>query len=228
MLEVVGETKIFRNADGTISSKALKDINGQPKKFSEIGPMMFRDVNDQDRVAFKRDASGNLVGVIDFPFMVFQKASAWQNSAFQLPLIVSSLVVLVLAVLLWRIAALIRWHYAKPLTLTPQQKRLRLVVLLVSVAFILFFVGYVVFFSMALKDIGMLSPKGDPWLRLIQLCGWLGVLGSVIVLYNALRTWQDPGRWLWSRIGDTLLALSCVGVICFVFTWHLLHWSLRY
>lgn len=228
VLNVVGEAKIFRNDDGTISSKALKDMNGQPKRFSEIGPMMFRDINGQDRVAFKRDASGNLVGIIDFPFMVFQKASAWQNSAFQLPLIISSLVVLILAVLLWPIAALIRWHYAKPLTLTPQQKRLRLLARLVSVAFILFFVGYVVFFSMALKDIGMLSPKGNPWLRLIQLFGWLGVLGSVIVLYNALRSWQDPARWLWSRIGDTLLALSCVGVICFVFTWHLLHWSLRY
>jgi hypothetical protein len=96
------EAKIFRNDDGTISSKskALKDMNGQAKRFSEIGPMMFRDINDQDRVAFKRDASGNLVGIIDFPFIVFQKASAWHNSAFQLPLIISSLVVLILAVLL--------------------------------------------------------------------------------------------------------------------------------
>ena len=228
VLSVAGETKLFRNADGTISSKDLKGMNGEPKKFREIGPMMFRDVSDQDRIGFKRDASGNMVAVIDFPFMVFQKASAWENSAFQLPLIIGSLVVIVLTVLLWPVGALIRKHYAKPLALDPQQKRVRLLVKLTCVAYILFFLGYVIFFSMALKDIGMLSPKGDPWLRLIQLFGWLGVVGSLVALYNAIRSWKDPAAWLWTRIADTLVALSCVGVICFVFTWHMLHWSLMY
>jgi len=185
-------------------------------------------VNDQDRLAFKRDGSGNIIAVIDFPFMVFEKASAWKNSAFQLPLIITSLVVIVLAIVLWPVGALIRRHYAKPLTLTKQQVRLRLLVRLACVAFILFFGGYVVFFSMGLKDIGLLSPKGNPWLRLIQLFGWLGILGTAIALYNAILSWQDRARWLWTRLADILIALACVGVAVFVFTWHLLHWSLLY
>jgi hypothetical protein len=131
-------------------------------------------------------------------------------------------------VLLWPIAALIRRHYVKPLIMTSAQKRLRLLVRLACIAFILFFLGYVAFFSLALKDIALLSPKGNLWLRLIQLLGWLGVLGSLVAIYSAIRSWQDSTRWLWSRIGDTLIALSFVGVICFVFTWHLLHWSLMY
>jgi len=228
VLSVAGEFNIVPNEDGTISSKDLKDMNGEPKKFREIGPMMFRDVNDQDRLGFKKDESGNTVAVIDFPFMVFQKASGWENSAFQLPLVICSLVVLLLTVLLWPIAALIRRHYVKPLIMTSAQKRLRLLVRLACIAFILFFLGYVAFFSLALKDIALLSPKGNPWLRLIQLLGWLGVLGSLVAIYSAIRSWQDSTRWLWSRIGDTLIALSFVGVICFVFTWHLLHWSLMY
>jgi len=228
VLSVAGEFNIVPNEDGTISSKDLKDMNGEPKKFREIGPMMFRDVNDQDRLGFKKDESGNTVAVIDFPFMVFQKASGWENSAFQLPLVICSLVVLLLTVLLWPIAALIRRHYVKPLIMTSAQKRLRLLVRLACIAFILFFLGYVAFFSLALKDIALLSPKGNLWLRLIQLLGWLGVLGSLVAIYSAIRSWQDSTRWLWSRIGDTLIALSFVGVICFVFTWHLLHWSLMY
>jgi len=228
VLSVAGEFNIVRNDDGTISAKDLKDMNGEPKKFREISPMMFRDVNDQDRLGFKKDESGNTVAVIDFPFMVFQKASGWENSAFQLPLVICSLAVLLLTVLLWPISALIRRHYVKPLTMTPAQKRLRLVVRLACIAFILFFLGYVAFFALALKDIALLSPKGNPWLRLIQVFGWMGVLGSLVAIYSAIRSWQDSTRWLWSRIGDTLIALSFVGVICFVFTWHLLHWSLRY
>jgi CubicO group peptidase (beta-lactamase class C family) len=228
VLNAAGEVKVFRNEDGTISAADLKDMSGDPIKFREIGPMMFRDVNDQDRLAFKRDGSGNLVGVIDFPFMVVQRAPWYANSALQLPLIIGSLIVIVLTVLLWPVMALLRWHYAKPLTLTPQQRRLRLLVRLVCVAFIVFFAAYLGFFTAALKDIGMLSPKGNPWLRLIQLMGWLGVLGTLIALYNAARSWQEPARWLWSRIGDTLIALACLGVIWFVFTWNMLHWSLKY
>jgi len=228
VLSVVGETKIFRNDDGTISSKDLKDMNGEPKKFRAVAPMMFRDVNDQDRLGFKKDESGNTVAVIDFPFMVFQKASGWENSAFQLPLVICSLVILLLTVLLWPISALIRRHYAKPLTMTAAQKRLRLLVRLACIGFILFFVGYGAFFAMALKDISMLSPKGNPFLRLVQVFGWIGVVGTVVAIYSALRSWQDSTRWIWTRICDTLIALSFVGAICFVFTWHLLHWSLMY
>ncbi len=228
VLNVVGEAKLSVNSDGTISANDLKDMNGEPKKFRAIGPMMFRDVSDQDRIAFKRDSSGKMVGVIDFPFMVFQRASWWENSVLQLSLIISSLAVILLTVLFWPVMAALRWHYAKPLTLIPQQRRLRLLVRLVCVAFVVFFAAYVGFFAAGLKDIGILSPKGNPWLRLIQFVGWLGVLGTVIALYNAVRSWQQPARWLWSRIGDTLIALSCVGVVCFVFTWNMLHWSLKY
>ena len=228
VLNAAGEAKVYRNPDSTISVADFKDMNGEPKKFREIGPMMFRDVNDQDRIGFKHDNEGNLVGVIDFPFMVVQRASAWKSSGLQLPMIIGSLVILVLTPLLWPVAAILRKHYAKPLTLTPQQRRLRLWVRLACVAFIIFFGAYLGFFAAALKDIGLLSPKGNPWLRLIQLFGWLGVIGTFVALVHALRSWQDPARWIWSKIGDTLIALACLGAVCFVFTWHMLHWSLRY
>jgi hypothetical protein len=154
--------KLFRNADGTISATDLKDMSGELKKYREISPMMFRDVNDQDRIAFKRDSSGNMVGVIDFQFLVVQRAPWYENSVLQLPLIVCSLVVIVLTVLLWPVMALVRWHYAKPLTLTPGQRRLRLLVRLVCIAFLVFLGAYVGFFTAALKDIGMLSRSRDP------------------------------------------------------------------
>src|SRR5205823_7989616 len=142
VLTVAGETKIFPNSDGTISVSDLNDFNGEPKKFHEIAPLMFRDVNGQDRVAFKRDDSGNLVAVIDFPFMVFEKAPWYQNSVLQLPLIIACLSVLLLTLLLWPVAAILRRHYSKPLILTPQQKRLRLVIRLAFLINLLFFAGY--------------------------------------------------------------------------------------
>jgi hypothetical protein len=203
-------------------------MNGEPMKFREIAPLVFRDVNSQEKLAFKKDQSGNMVAVIDFPFFVFQKAAWYENSAFQLPLLIVSLVIMLLTVLLWPVMALVRKHYGKPLQLTPAQERLRLLVRLACLSALLFVGAYLLFFTVALKDIGMLSPRGNPWIRLIQLLGWLGVLGTFVALCHALRSWKEPGRWMWSRIGDTTIALAFIGMAWFTFTWNLLHWSLKY
>ena len=227
-LGVAEQAKVSTNEDGTISLSDLKGPNGEPEKLRETAPMMFRQVNGQDRVGFKRDNAGKLVAVIDFPFMVFQEAPWNESSAFQLPLVIASLAIILLTLILWPVMALLRRHYGKPLELTPRMKNLRLLVRLVCLLNVLFFVGYGVFFALGSKDIGILSPHSNPILRLVQLVGWLGVLGTLIAIYYALQSWKEPQRWRWSRFGDVLVALACVGVAWFVFTWNLLHWSLRY
>jgi CubicO group peptidase (beta-lactamase class C family) len=228
ILTLLGQSKIYGNDDGTLSVSDLKDPNGEPKKFKETSPLMFRDANGQDRVGFKRDASGNPVEVIDFPFMVFQKSPWNENSAFQLPLIIGSLVVIAVTLTLWPVMALIRRHYGKTLSLTLQQRRVRLLLRLACLLIAVFVAAYATFFSLAEKDIGLLSPQGNPWLRLIQIVGWLGILGTLAAIYYAFRSWKEPQRWMLARICDTLVALAFVGVVWFIFTWNLLHWSLRY
>ena len=228
VLSAVGQAKVSGNDDGTLSVDALKDLNGEPKKFRRIAPSLYRDVNDQDLIGFKRDSSDNPVLVIDFPFMVFQKSPWYENSGLNLPVIIGSLVILVLAILLWPVSALIRRHYGLHLTLSPEQRRARLIARLVAVAFLIFFGAFATFMSIAFKDIGLLSPHYNGWLRLIQLFGWLGVLGTLIVLYNAFRVWGQKDRWLCSRVSETLIAVACLGAIWFIFVWDMLHWSLKY
>lgn len=228
VLTVVGETKVYGNVDGTLSIADLKAANGQPKKFREIAPLLFRDVNSQDRVGFKRLPSGKLRMVIDFPFMVFEKAAWYENSAFHLPMIIASLAIIVLTIILWPVMALVRRHYGRPLNLPSQERRVRLFVRVACLLVVAFFAGYGTFFAVALKDISLLSPKGHPWLRLIQLVGWLGILGTIVALYNAVRSWRVPERWWAHRVGDTLIAVAFVGVVWFVFAWNMLHWSLKY
>ena len=189
---------------------------------------MFRAVNGQDRIAFKRDDSGRLVLVTDFPVFVFERSPGSENSAFNLPLIIITLIVMVLTLVLWPVAALIRRHYGNRLDLSPEQRRLRPLTRLACLFDLLFVCGFAVFFTFAEKDIGLLSPRFNPLLRIIQLIGWIGVIGTLAALFNAWRSWQEPTRWLWSKVAESLIALSCVAFVWFVFTWNLLHWSLRY
>jgi hypothetical protein len=166
--------------------------------------------------------------VTDFPVFVFQRAPWYENSAWNLPLIVCAIVVLVLTLILWPVTALLRRHYGQKLTLSTPQKRIRLLVRLACLLDLLFVVGLVAFFSIAEKDIGLLSPRFNVLLRFIEILGWLGVLGTLAALYGALQSWRQQGRWLWSKLGDTLIALACIAFVWFVFTWNMLPWSLRY
>lgn len=227
VLNVLGEPKVFANAGDTISVDALKDLNGQPKKFEEIGPLMFRQVHGQDRVAFKRDDAGRLVMVIDYPFFVFQRSPGAENGTFNLCMIIAAIAIFVLTLLLWPVGALLRNHYGHPLNLTPQRRHLRLIVRLTCLLDLVFLVLFVGFFAMAEKDIGILSPRFNPLLRTIQFVGWLGLLGTLAALYAAWQSWKERHWWL-SRVGDTLIAVSCLGFVWFVFVWNMLHWSLRY
>lgn len=228
VLIVIGEAKVYGNSDGTISVNELKGLNGQAKKFKEIGPLLFREVNGQDKLGFKRDDAGNLVMVIDYPFMVFQRSPWYENSGLDLPLIIGAIGVFVLTLLLWPIGALTRKHYGKKLELPPGRKRLRILVRIVCALSLVFVVAFPSLFVIAEKHIALLSERLYPWIRLIQLIGWLGVLGTLIVLVNLVWSWTDKQRGLWSKIGDTLIALACVGFVWFVFTWNMLHWSLSF
>jgi succinate-acetate transporter protein len=93
---------------------------------------------------------------------------------------------------------------------------------------LLFLSGFALFFTLSDKDIGMLSPRYNPLLRTIQIVGWVGVLGTLAAVYNAFGSWREQARWFWSKPADTLIALACVAFVWFVFTWNMLHWSLRY
>lgn len=228
VFNVLGQAKVFSNDDGTISVSDLKDLNGEPKKFKEIGPLLFRESNGQDKIGFKRDDGGRWVLVIDYPFMVFQKSPWNVNSALNLPIIVASLAIIALALLLWPVAALTRRHYGQALTLTPSDRRLRLLVRLACLLAIIFIAGFALFFSMAEKDIAIVSPSYNPVLRLLQLLGWLAVIGAILSVYYAVRAWKDQRRWWGSKLVEIAVCFALLGFVWFVYTWNMLHLSLRY
>ena len=228
MFNLIEQTKVYPNSDGTISVDALKDLNGAPKKFREIGPLLFREDGGQDRIAFKRDNSGRMALIIDFPFFIFQKVAWYQSQPFVTTVVGGSAAVLLLALLLWPIGAILRRHYRNPLNLDPSQRRLRLLVRLGCAALLVFVVSLVVFFLMAFEHNSLATPSYNPLLRLLQFIGWIGVVGTIVALYAAVRSWRETNLGTWTRLGNSLLALSCFILVWFAFAHHMFTWNLLY
>lgn len=222
------QLKITPGANNTIVADGLKDLNGKPKRFGEVGPLLFREVNGQDRLAFKRDDSGRMVMAIDFPFMVFQRAPWYRLSTFNMVVLVVSLGVLLLTLVLWPIGFFTRRHYGQALKLTPMLGKLRVWTRVVCAVDLIFVAAFVAFVLLAEKSIAMFTAKTDIWLHLLQLLGWLGVLGTIVLLWNAIASWRFAERGTWSKLGDALVVIAALGYGWFVVYWNLLHWVSNY
>jgi len=226
---VIGETKVtFNPKDNTISVSGFKDLNQQPVHYREIAPMVFRDVDGKAKIAFVKDATGRRVAYIDYPFMVYQQVNdTLDKQSVNYIIIGFSLSVIVLTLLLWPIGAMIRKHYEKPLALEPAAKRLRMLVHLVCFGVVAFVIGLMIFVSKLSNPSG-LSERSDPWLHLLQVIGLVAGLGSLVAIYNSLKSWGDGQQWFWNKIWNTFLAFGCVGFFWFIYHWHLLNFHLNY
>jgi hypothetical protein len=138
----------------------------------------------------------------------------------------ASTAIFLLTLLFWPVAVLVRRRYGKPLMLTAGQRRLRLAVRVVCALDLACIVGWASII-VGLNDVAALNPPLDPWLRLLQIIGWLGVIGLIVTLDNLVRAWELP-RWWWSRLWDTGIALASIAFVWLLFNWHLLHWRLMY
>jgi len=225
--EFLGQAKAFANSDGTLSIDPLKGTNGELKRYKEISPLLYRQVNGQDLIGFHKNSNGLMEFSIDYPFFVFERASMTDNKNFNMAIIVPSLIFLALAVLFWPIGASIRWHYGTKLDLTSSEKRLRLAVRLVCILDLVFVVGWLIFIS-GTNEITNLSRSRDPLLYLLQILGVIAAIGTLIVILNAFRSWAKTGKWIWAKLFDVALAFACIGFTWFIWHWNLINFNLRY
>ena len=222
----LGEPKVVANADGTITVDPFKGANGQLKKFEEISPFLYREVHGQDHIGFKKDADGNWQFQLDYPFFIFQRVGLLENKTLNIVLLAFGLGVVGLTILLWPVAAIVRKHYAKPLSYTPADNRRRLLVRLVCILFLVFYVGWVIMLSL-LDDLSSIN-RLPPWIIILGILGVISAIGTIFVWVNAFRSVREPGRWLWAKLHDLALAVACLGLIWLAFAWHLMSFNVHY
>jgi CubicO group peptidase (beta-lactamase class C family) len=228
MFSLLGQLSVAPGKDGTIIIDQLKDPNGQPKRWREIGAGIYRDVNGQDQLIFKRDTLGRFVVVPAYPFFVFERVTGPQNGRVVLFVLIGSIAVIALALLLWPVAALVRRHFRQPLQLNPRERRLRLLVRLVCALDILLVVGWAILLTTAQRNIAMLTSRADGWFRLLQILALLAAAGTLVYLYNLYKSWSGDSRWFWTKLVDGMLALASLGFLWIIWIGNLLHFSLKF
>jgi CubicO group peptidase (beta-lactamase class C family) len=227
-LGLLNQVHVTPTEDGGIQADVLNGPNGKPMTFREVAPMVYESPS-RDRLQFVRNAEGTLVALIDFPALLFQRVARPQDHQLvNLGVLGVSLGIMVLVLLSWPAAALVRRRYGRRLALSPPDRTLRIVSRTVLAWQVIAVVLFVVLATTATDSLGDLNSDLATPLRAIQIMFFAGVIATMALAVNAARAWRQPGRGWATRLVETSALVAAVGFAWILFNWNLLRLDLRF
>jgi hypothetical protein len=226
---VLGQTSVTADQNGVLTIEGIQSPRGRLKQWREVGPLVYREVDGPDLIAFRQNANGIVTDMLPAtPIHMAQRVTGLSSKTFLLPVVGASLGLMILTLVLWPVAALVRKRYGRRLFTTALDRLLYVFARVVCLLQILFVVLIVLPLSLADKNIGFIGDGLNPWLRTAHLFGWLGALGLVVLGLAAIRFWRVPELGWWARVHASLLFLASAIFLSFAAWTHLLSPSLRF
>ena len=227
---LLGQAEITVGEDGELVVPSLVDASGAPRTWVEVEPYVWHDPDSHERIA-AQVVDGEVVRwSFDMvsPFTVFERVPASKSSAWLLPALIVSMVALVLTLVLWPVAALVRRHYRAPLALRGRERLVYRLVRIAAGLTVLVLVGWGTLIGSMASNLDRLTNAMDPWLWLLQIAGLVVFVGGLLIAaWNAWLAFRGERRWpskLWSVV---LVAASAV-VLWTAMAYQLLAFTVSY
>jgi len=229
ILALLSQFSVSGDKDGVLTVEGNKNQRGELKKWKEVGPLVYSEIDGSERIAFRRDASGTVRKMLPFPAIYEGQRVPWYSSKiFVGSVIGGNLLLALLTVLLWPIAVLVRRKYQRPLFSAKTDRVLYFLSRIVCLGELIFILAPVIAFSQGLEHIAILGDAINPWLQAFHIFGWLLLAGVVLLIIAAVRFAKLPGHGLWLRVHAILLAIGGIAVGLFAWQYHLFDMSLRF
>jgi CubicO group peptidase (beta-lactamase class C family) len=226
---VLGQTSVSADQNGVLTIEGVQSPRGGLKKWREVEPLVYREGDGPDVIAFRRDANGVVIDMLPAaPIQIAQRVTGLANKKFLVPVLAVSQSLLVLTFVLWPVAVLVRKRYGRPLYAKPLDRLWYVLSRLVCLLQILFVALILLPLSLADTNIGFIGDGIDPFLRTAHIVGWLAVAGLAVLGFVAIKSWRIPKLGWWARVHATLLFLASIIFLSFAWWAHLLSPSLRF
>jgi CubicO group peptidase (beta-lactamase class C family) len=227
---LMGQTKITLAPDDTLTVSGITTVGGVTKRWREVAPFIWRDMDGHDRMA--ASVKDGVVKAVWFdetvPAFVLQRVPTARDKNWIFPLLGISLAILLIAVLCWPLSAIVRRRYGAALAnASPRGWSYRLV-RAVAVADLVFVGGMIATLIYTLSNTAALDGANDWLIRLLQAFGAVGLLGTVIGTWNLAEIWRDRSASWWAKTTGVGLAAALVATSVLGLMVHLLTISLDY
>lgn len=232
MLYLPGQVSVAAQSDGTLQVSMLTDYAGQPLRWRETGPLQYREVNGQDKLAFVTNPDGSIrYWATDYipGVEVFQRVPAYKSMGSVGVWLAISVAIVVVTLGIWLVGWLMRRRYRAPLELPSAVRRTRLLSRLGALVLLIDLLGWLTLLIVAgIDENVLLHGSATPWMYLLYVMGAVALLGIVAIVVHTWRTWRPAERSRWVRLGETLLALSAIYLAWIILAFGLVSFSVRY
>jgi CubicO group peptidase (beta-lactamase class C family) len=228
---LLGETSVGVDKDGILAASAITDLSGAPRKWREVQPWVWKEVNGADYLQAIPDASGGIkmFSITPYaPIIEFLPAPASLNAGWIFPVAGLSFLILVVAALGWPIVALVRRLYKYETGATGRPLHLHRATRATSWLFIVLGVGWILVLNAVDKDLTALNGGLDIWMRLLQLILIVAIVGTLAAIWNAYVVAKAPGKHKVATIWAVLIALAAAFLVWLCLNLGLLTASLNY
>jgi hypothetical protein len=211
---------VHANADGTVETPAFIAFEGGPTKtWREVSPFVWREVGGKAHLFMKaRDGQVQSLWTDEVAsFMVDLKVPFLWSAGLNIPLLGLASSTLLVTVLLWPIAAIVRRRYGQTLQLAEPEGRAYRLTRFAALLGVLYMFGWVIALAADFSS----TVGVEPWIRLIQLIGLACVAGAAVAVWNARLTCLGQ-RSRWAKAWSTVLALALLYIVWFSFSFHLI------
>ena len=227
---LMGQTKIALAPDGTLTVSGITTVGGATKRWREVAPFVWRDMDGHDRMA--ASVKDGVVKAVWFdetvPAFVFQRVPAARDKNWILPLLGISLAILLIAVLSWPLSAIARLRYRTTLADAGSRGWSYRLVRAVAIADLVFVGGMIATLIYTLSNTAALDGANDWLIRCFQAFGAVGLLGIIIGPWNLVEISRDRSASWWTKATGVGLAAALIATSVLGLMVHLLTISLDY
>ncbi len=230
ILNLITQTKVIADGKGSIIVPALTDLAGDPMKWQEITPYVWRDINGNDRLAANVvDGKVQRFSVEPVsPVMLWEPAPWWRSAAWLKLAVLLGLGALLLTVLAWPISAGVRRRYKVRYALSGRDARAHRIIRITALVVLAAALAYAGTVTAFMSNFDLLAPRND-WvvhvLRLLVLVVF--PIGALVSLWNATVVLRSKRVWT-AKLWAIVLALSCLTVLWVGLVFHMMGYSANY
>ena len=230
ILSFASPFKVSVDKDGLLTASSFKGRNGAPRRYREVAPFVWRDVDSGWRLAAKVvDGHVQRFSIDEIsPFTVYEPSRWWRSPGWLVPAVEISFAALLLTTLLWPVAVIVRRRNNLKLDLFGRDERGRIVSRIAAAVVTVVSLAWLALFTVLSSRTAMLGPSLDPWLFLLHLVTILGFIGgSIALLWAAVVAWTGSRRWP-GKLWTSVLAASAVVMLWMAWAYHLISFTSRY
>jgi hypothetical protein len=230
-IALIGQTTVAVDKDNYLVASSITDPSGTPRKWREVGPWLWQEVNGSDFLQAIPNGKGGvkMFSITPYaPIIEFVPAPASLNAGWILPVAGIALLVLLIAAIGWPVVRVVRWRYGYKSDLAGRPLLLHRLTRATAWVFIAVLIGWFSIMMMLQSDLSALDEGLDIWMRLLQLLLVVAIVGTAVSIWNAWQVATAPGRHRFATVWAILIALAAAFVAWLCLDLGLLTTSLNY